>query len=163
FKADVPDAVATTVLPGRRLDRRPRRFYRAPDLSGGPAPSTAETTPDLRISEINQCFGRLVGLANIADVVAEIEYMWPSLDAFHDGGFGFVAHDASTTAAWCTAEYVSPGRCGIGIETVAAFRRRGIATATARAFLAHCTTLGLTAHWDAWASNQPSIAVAERI
>jgi hypothetical protein len=164
FGAVIPDAVVGTVLPGHRLERRERVFYRGaaaggrPDRLGGP-----NAVAGLRISEINECFDDLVGLANAAGVVAEIESMWPSLDAFRRHGFGFVAHDDTTIAGWCTAEYVSPGRCGIGIETYAAFRRRGIATATASAFLARCAAAGLTPHWDAWASNQPSIAVAERI
>jgi RimJ/RimL family protein N-acetyltransferase len=161
FKANVPDDVAAVVFAGYELRRRDRVFYRAPDL---PAEGERSSLPDgLRISEIAECLDDLVGLANAAEVVAEIEFMWPSLDAFRRDGFGFAAHDGSTVAGWCTAEYVSPGRCGIGIETVAAFQRRGIATATARAFLTHCTNIGLTPHWDAWATNRPSVAVAERI
>ena len=192
FKADVPDAVADAVFAGHDLRRRDRVFYAAhslapsarsdksgwsPDLSGaGAVEGTAHsagaahsasaerwTGDGLRISEVAGCLDELADLANAADLLAEIEYMWPSVDAFRRDGFGFAAHDDSTVAGWCTAEYVSPGRCGIGIETVAAFQRRGIATATARAFLARCATNGVTPHWDAWAANLPSVAVAERI
>lgn len=165
FKADVPDTVAGVVFAGHELRRRDRVCYaaRSLDTSAWPAGDRERAGAGLRVSEIAGCLDDLAGLANAADLLGEIESMWPSVDAFRRDGFGFAAHDGSTIAGWCTAEYVSPGRCGIGIETVEAFQRRGIATATARAFLAHCAGLGLTPHWDAWASNRPSIAVAERI
>jgi RimJ/RimL family protein N-acetyltransferase len=64
---------------------------------------------------------------------------------------------------WCTAEYVSCGWCGIGIETIQAYQRRGLATATATAFLAHCAAHGIQPHWDCWANNVPSVRVAEKV
>ena len=63
----------------------------------------------------------------------------------------------------CTAEYVSGGRCGIGIETVPAYQGRGIATLTASAFAGYCATWSITPHWDAWSSNLPSVVVAEKV
>ncbi len=64
---------------------------------------------------------------------------------------------------WCTAEFVSDGKCGIGIETIPAYRGRGFATVTASAFLEHCAERAMTPLWDAWVRNVPSAAVAEKV
>lgn len=76
-----------------------------------------------QISAINDRFTELSRLANGADVIAEIESCWMSAADVRRTGFGFVAHDTETIVCWCTAESVSDGKCGIGIETVAASRR----------------------------------------
>lgn len=82
---------------------------------------------------------------------------------FRRAGFGFCAHDAGTIMCWCTAEYVSEGRCGIGIETVPAYQGRGFAALTASAFVEHCAGLGVVSHWDSWSGNLASVAVAEKL
>jgi GNAT superfamily N-acetyltransferase len=121
----------------------------------------ASRLPDgFRISRINDS---LAGLANFTDVVAEIESCWPSMRDFRRSGFGFVACDTDAIVCWCTAEYVSPGQCGVGVETVTDYRNRGFATATATAFVEHCLTNGISPYWDAWADNHPSIAVARKV
>jgi GNAT superfamily N-acetyltransferase len=102
-------------------------------------------------------------LANADDVIAEIESCWASLADFRRSGFGLIAHDARAIVCWCTAEFVSDGKCGIGIETIPAYRGRGFATLTASAFLEHCAERAMTPHWDAWMHNVPSVAVAEMI
>jgi GNAT acetyltransferase len=38
----------------------------------------------------------------------------------------------------------------------------GIETIPTHAFLTHCSTHQITPHWDCWADNTPSIAVAEK-
>ena len=46
-----------------------------------------------------------------------------------------------------------------------ALRRPGFTvkrTAATEAFLTHCATASITPHWDSWASNTPSVAVAEK-
>ena len=83
--------------------------------------------------------------------------------AVRAGGFGFCAMDGETIAGWCTAEYVSEGQCGIGIETIEAYQGRGVATALAGAFVDQCGERGITAHWDSWAANTPSVKVAARV
>lgn len=116
-----------------------------------------------RISSINDRFHDLGALGNFAEVIEEIESCWNSVGDFRRAGFGFVAHDSQQIACWCTAECVSDGRCGIGIETVSAYQQQGFATLTASAFVDHCIDTGMTAYWDAWTDNLPSVAVAEKI
>lgn len=116
-----------------------------------------------RISEINATFETLNKLNNFGRMREEIESCWNALDDFRERGFGFCAHDETTIACWCTAEYVSAGKCGIGIETVEEYGRRGFATLTASAFAEYALAHSIAAHWDAWASNAPSVRVAEKV
>jgi RimJ/RimL family protein N-acetyltransferase len=64
---------------------------------------------------------------------------------------------------WCIAEYVSDGRCGMGIETIPQYQNRGLATLAARAVAAECDARNITAHWDSWKDNHPSVRVAEKL
>ncbi|SRR5712691_243809 len=150
-------------LPGYTLQRRERILYRL-DRQAGRADRAdpAQLPAGFTISEIGSGFDELGALENFAEVAAEISSVWNSIDDFKAAGFGFCVHDGRSIACWCTAEYVSAGQCGIGIETVPQFRRRGFATAATQAFLTHCSARQITPHWDSWADNTPSIAVAEK-
>ena len=160
-KVYASEAAAGAALRGRPLDRRERVFYRAGERQ---IPCRSSRLPaGLRISSIGDEFRLLSALGNFDDVEAEIESCWPSLDDFRRAGFGFCAHDGEAVVCWCTAEYVSVGRCGIGIETVPAYRGRGVATLTASVFVEHCAARAITPHWDSWSGNAPSVAVAEKI
>ena len=152
---------AGAALAGRPLDRRERVFFRGGKLL---IPGWRSRLPaGLRISSIGDEFGQVSSLGDFADLSAEIESCWPSMEWFRRTGFGFCAHDGETIACWCTAENVSDGRCGIGIETVPACRGRGLATLTTCAFVDYCAARGITPHWDSWSGNVPSVAVAEKV
>lgn len=113
---------ARAVFACHQLDRRERVFYRGERAAGG---GWRDRLPaGLRISSITAEFGRLSSLRNFADVAAEVESCWPSVADFRRAGFGFCCHDASAIVCWCTAEYVSDGQCGIGIETIPGFQGR---------------------------------------
>ena len=86
-----------------------------------------------------------------------------SAETFLDQGFGFTMLDGTSVVCWCTAEYVSEGKCGIGIETIEAYQGRGIATVVAGEFVRHALASGVNPHWDCWASNTPSVRVAEKV
>jgi RimJ/RimL family protein N-acetyltransferase len=96
-------------------------------------------------------------------VQAEIEWMWPSEEHFYRHGFGTLALLHGQIVCWCTAEYVGPTRCGIGITTIQAYERRGVATATAAAFVHAAQQRGLTACWECNSANRGSIRVAEKV
>ncbi len=158
-------------LAGRALHPRERVLYRArwhPDGTGLHGPAGRDRA-GVQISSIVGSFAELARLANFGAVIEEIESCWTSMDDFREAGFGFCAHDDETIMSWCTAEYVSGGRrgtgirCGMGIETVPAFRERGLATLTAGAFVRHCAARGVLPHWDSWSANMPSVAIAEKL
>jgi RimJ/RimL family protein N-acetyltransferase len=88
--------------------------------------------------------------------------MWPSEEQFYEHGFGVLATQDDEIVCWCTAEYVGPTHCGIGIETTPGFQRRGIATATAVAFVRDARARGITPCWECGASNVASRRVAEK-
>lgn len=147
---------------GYPMQHNERVLYRG-DLPAA-LPVGIPRLPDgFRISEINDRYADLSTLHNFSSVRAEIAACWPGVEDFRRAGFGFVAHDAEKIVCWCTAEYLSTDSCGIGIETVPEFRGHGFATAAATAIVRHCADRAITPHWDAWASNVPSIAVAEKI
>ncbi len=96
-------------------------------------------------------------------VKSEIEWMWPSLERFLEKGFGTVAVIDARIICWCTAEYVSKSKCGIGIEVIDEFQNKGIATATAVHFLEHCLNQNIIAHWECDKDNIGSVRVAEKV
>ena len=96
-------------------------------------------------------------------VKSEIEWMWPSLERFLERGFGTAAVIDASIICWCTAEYVSISKCGIGIEVIDEFQNKGIATATAAHFLEHCMNQNIVAHWECDKDNIGSVRVAEKV
>lgn len=153
--------VIETLFADRALHKLERVFYRLASLK---IPGWRERLrAGFRISSINDQFTELSRLQNFDALREEIESCWNALSDFQQRGFGFCAHNTETIACWCTAEYVSGAQCGIGIETVESHQRQGFATLTASAFAEHCLARGITAHWDAWAHNLPSVAIAEKV
>jgi RimJ/RimL family protein N-acetyltransferase len=161
LKLHTTPADADRVFGDYRLQPRERVLYRQTTPARTPHPH--RLPEGYRISSITERFDDLTRISNFDAVRAEIEACWPSVDHFRRSGFGYVAHDDGRIVCWCTAECVSDGVCGIGIETVADHQGRGFAALTARRFLQHCDQRGIRAHWDAWADNLASIAVAGRI
>jgi GNAT superfamily N-acetyltransferase len=125
--------------------------------------STLPVDPILRLRPIDAALLQDEDLAHVEDVRHEVASMWGSVEAFLRGGFGYCMATDGQIVCWCTAEYVSLGRCGIGIETIPAYQRHGLATATATAFLSYCATHGIQPYWDCWTDNVPSARVAEKI
>jgi GNAT superfamily N-acetyltransferase len=108
------------------------------------------------------------GRENVRELLDEISWMWPgsreqAVSHFLTAGLGSAAVLGSQIVCWCTAEYVSAARCGIGIETEAGYRRRGIATATTAHFIAAALSRGLRPYWECDSANLPSVRVAERV
>ena len=161
FKLYASEGSAGAVFPGYPLRRRDRLLYRGDGAAA--AGWRQRVPPGFEVSAICDRLPELRMLGNFAAVTAEIRSGWTSMTDFLRAGFGYCAHDTGTIVCWCTAEYVSDGRCGIGIETVAARRGRGLATLTGGAFAEHCTARGIVPHWDCWSDNLASVAVAEKL
>ncbi len=96
-------------------------------------------------------------------VLEEIGWCWNSVAHFLRQGFGFAVLEGNVIRGWCTAEYCSPGHCGIGIEVQHEYNGRGLATLVAAAFVEHSVIAGLIPHWDSWADNGASLAVARKV
>lgn len=115
------------------------------------------------VRQIDQRLLGAAGLRNATGLVYEIETGWPSLAHFLRAGFGFCLLGAGEIITWCTAEYASTGKCGVGVETTVEHMRQGFATLTASAFVEHAVNRGIMPHWDSWKANLPSLAVAQKV
>ncbi|UCE12688.1 MAG: GNAT family N-acetyltransferase [Candidatus Heimdallarchaeota archaeon] len=107
-------------------------------------------------------------IGNIESIFDEINECWYSFDDFLQNGFGFcIIYDQKngdkSVQGWCTGEYFSEGKCGIGIMTFRKFQNRGFATAMASEFVDFAVSKGIQPHWDAWTSNYASIRVARKV
>jgi RimJ/RimL family protein N-acetyltransferase len=103
-------------------------------------------------------------LPQLEEVRGEIESGWTSVERFLQEGIGCcVVHEIDGVVCWCTAEYVSSGKCGVGIETVESYQEQGLATVAASAFVQQAASRGWQVYWDSWLANTPSTRVAEKV
>jgi RimJ/RimL family protein N-acetyltransferase len=93
----------------------------------------------------------------------EIQQIWPTVDRFVKFGFGFSLVTDKQAVCWCTAEYMSKHKCGIGIETIRDYQNIGLATSAASAFVDHREAKGIEPHWECNAENLASRRVAEKV
>ncbi len=85
----------------------------------------------------------------------------PSVAAFYGRSVGICVTRGDEIVAWCLSEYNTGDRCEVGIETVRAYQRRGLATAAAVALLELVSARGIRqVGWHAWARNIASFATA---
>lgn len=153
--------LAPSFFDGLNIEARSRVLYTLPAAPiFAPAPVLP---PHLHLLAIDDDLLNQRDLTGIDALLEEIQSCWTLLERFLDQGFGYcIVSDTDGVIAWCTAEYVSPSVCGVGIETLAAHQRAGLATAVAQAFAQHALSLGWQVNWDSWLTNTPSTRVAEK-
>jgi len=89
---------------------------------------------------------------------------WGTIDRFMERGFGFATVHEDELVSWSLTDCVSGESCEIGIRTVPAHRRRGLATATAAAAVEHALSHGFTmVGWHCPEENLGSIGTAEKV
>lgn len=138
-----------------------RQLYR---LSQPPAPIAGHLPDPITIGRIDATMVADTTLMNRDLLVEEIQSESPSLEHFFRQQFGFCAQDGHQLVAWCLAEYHAQGRYELGIETIEAYRRQGIATRLADAVVRHAFAQGATEiGWHCWAANTPSVATALKV
>jgi GNAT superfamily N-acetyltransferase len=146
---------------GIALHQMPTLFYGF--TRPGPDHTAAPAVDGIRFTPIDRAFLAAGHLEHIERVRAEIRWMWPSEERFYKYGLGYAAVVDHRAVCWCTAEYLSAKRCGIGIETIQAYERRGVATATAAQFVQLCLDRGIAPFWECRTGNIGSIRVAEKV
>jgi len=140
-------------------DLRQNYVHRAPDQVAAP-----DGVPEgLALLPVDADFIAHEEWLNIDEVLDWMRQCWASTEAYLEQGFGYALVDASGLLSWCLAEYVVPGACSLGIETDIGHQRQGLGTLVARAALAECARRGLEPHWDCWATNAPSVALARKL
>lgn len=136
------------------------RFYR---YDASTPPASAPLPPGYRLQPIDAALLRDPTLEHRDNLVGELWQMWRNPDDFLAIGFGAVVLHEHSLACWCTAEYLSDGKYGIGIETIEPYQQQGLATAAAAAVVREGISRGLTPHWDCRTDNLPSNRVAEKV
>ena len=138
-----------------------RQFYR---LRNPSLPVVVPLSENLTLSRIDETMLGNAPLGNRQRLFEEIHSESPSLEHFFRQNFGFCAQDGHTLVAWCLAEYHYQGRYELGIETIEAYQRQGIATHVATAVIKHAFTQGaMEIGWHCWATNTPSRATALKL
>lgn len=98
------------------------------------------------------------------NVTDAIRIGWQNQRNFLENDFGFAARHGNDIVCWCLADVTTGDKCEIGIETIAAQRRRGLATAVTAATVAYCQQQGFThIGWHCSADNTGSIKTAVNV
>jgi RimJ/RimL family protein N-acetyltransferase len=149
------------VNPGKTVLRRARHFYRGDALLYDwrkliPEEFTLRWIDASPLGETH--------LRNLPDLVEELQSERESVAAFLQHGFGVCAQIGDEIAGWCMSEYYTGPRLEIGIGTVEAYRRKGLAAAMASALIDPTLAHGYTEiGWHCWANNAASIAAARKL
>jgi hypothetical protein len=155
--------LAQTLFPVFSVERYNRVFFGDGDFDKA-AGWQNRVPAGFRMAAITQVLLANAAMKNADRVIEEISSCWNDISQFYTDGFGYcLVTDDDEIVGWCTAEYRSDGKCGIGIETIESFQKRGFATLTASAFVEHCRAHSIIPHWDSWAANTPSVTVAEKV
>ncbi len=141
--------------------RYPKVFYERPWTQALPQREPIKRL-GFSVLPIDRDFLNRGSLENIESVVVEVKGMWPSLETFCQHGFGVAIAYKDEVLAWCTAEYVSDDRCGVGIETVESYRNQGLATWLTHEFLLEAQKRRINVGWECWQGNSASVRVAEK-
>jgi RimJ/RimL family protein N-acetyltransferase len=138
-----------------------RRLYR---LREPPAPVAEPLPEQISIGRIDETMVANTTLVNRDLLLEEILSESPSLEHFFRQQFGFCAQDGHQLVGWCLAEYHAQGRYELGIETIEAYQRQGIATHLADAVVRHAFAQGAKEiGWHCWAANRPSVTTAVKV
>jgi RimJ/RimL family protein N-acetyltransferase len=97
----------------------------------------------------------------LAESAGGLAEFWSGLDNFLANGFGFAVMHENEVASRCHTVLCGAGEAEISIETAEAYRRQGLATLSACAFIDHALERGMRPAWSCWFNNEASIALAE--
>ena len=149
-----------TLLPDKQPLRDRCEYYEFRALREG----WQDMIPDgFGMRSVNRALLRQTQLRNLAALTEELCSERPSVSAFLARSFGVCILREDEIVACCLSEYNRPGRCEVGIATVKAYQRRGLATFAASALVDRALTRGITRiGWHCWADNRPSGATARK-
>jgi RimJ/RimL family protein N-acetyltransferase len=128
-----------------------------------PYPVKPPEVEGIEFALIDRAFLERNDLENLNSVREEIDWMWSGSGRNRSQEFGVAAVADNRVICWCTAEYVSQNMCGIGIETLPEYEKRGVATATTVRFVERCLKRKLKPFWECDRENIGSVRVAEKV
>jgi len=104
------------------------------------------------------------GLDGLDELREEMCSERPSVEEFLDKSFGLVPVHGNQVIGWCMSEYNCGDRCEVGIATKDGYRRQGLATCLASAFIEQALAQGIVyIGWHCDSDNTPSIATALKL
>ena len=129
------------------------------------APLAPPALPDgFLLRKIDEVLVAETTLKHHHSLVAEIHSEAPSVAYFLQRRFGYGLQYGQELVGWCLSEYNHADQCELGIETLPGFQRRGLATATALATIAHAQSQGITSiGWHCWKKNIASSNLALKL
>lgn len=86
-----------------------------------------------------------------------------SCNAFLQRSLGVCILDGDVPACSCSGVFTGNGEIEISIHTAEDYRRRGLATLAAAAFIEACLERGLRPIWGCWPENAPSMLLARKL
>ncbi len=151
----------TVVLDPRPPIKMPRRHYVCRELKYD---WRADVPDGYAVHRINEPLLNRPGLRIPDHVTNWMKNNWGSTADFLQRGFGLVTIHTDEAVSWSLADCISGDGCEIGIRTLPAYRRRGLAAVTAAAAVDHAFSLGLSlVGWQCPEDNLGSIRTAERV
>ena len=141
--------------------RAERQYYRIHLSKPIPPPSLPE---GFVLRKVDEALLARSALGNHQALVEEVHSESPSVDDFLQHKFGYCLQYGQELVGWCLSEYNHGNQCEVGIETLEKFQRRGLATATAQAMMAHAQSVGITQiGWHCWKRNVASSGLALKL
>lgn len=88
---------------------------------------------------------------------------WRSPGDFDEHGLGVALFDGDALASACVSVFASRERMEIDVHTEENYRRRGLATLTAAAFIEACLQRGRQPNWECFWENEASNGLARKL
>lgn len=146
-----------TLCPAEALFPVARRHFRF-DPPRFEALTLPPAPPGVRLARIDA--GLLEAYPPLA---GEVTLFWRRAEDYLARGVGFCALAGETLAGWCLSIFAPDSRRELTIATQPDFRRQGIGTLTAAAYIRACLVAGLEPVWECWADNGPSDRLARKL
>lgn len=102
-------------------------------------------------------------LAAHPPLAGEVTLFWRRAEDYLARGVGVCALAGEALAGWCLSIFAPDARRELTIATQPDFRRQGIGTLTATAYIRECLAAGLEPVWECWADNGPSDSLARKL
>jgi GNAT superfamily N-acetyltransferase len=155
------EAAIQAVLDGHRPQQYQRSYFELTSLSND---AGSALPPGMVVHAIDKALLAQTHLQGLDELVEEIQSERDSVDDFLSKSFGVCAVVGDSIAGLCTSEFNTGTRCEVGIMTMEAHQRQGVATALGRALAGKAFSRGITQiGWHCWTRNTPSVATALKI
>jgi len=154
-------AVLGDILPGAGLIQAERQYYTCTELRNN---WRDMLSPGFELRFIDRALLEKQELKNIDVLAEEMCSERNSVEDFLENSFGVCVLYEGEIAGMCLSEYNCLDRCEVGIITMEAYQRGGLATVMASALIEHALESGITQiGWHCYARNLASVATALKV